>query len=119
MAENKDGQEKTEEPTAKKLDDAKKKGQVARSRELNTMAVTLAGAISLATMSSQSEDGFRGVMANNFSVSREDLYEPVAMLHHLSNAIQDALWMLAPFFLILMVIAILADRKSTRLNSSH
>jgi len=109
MAENKDGQEKTEEPTAKKLDDAKKKGQVARSRELNTMAVTLAGAISLATMSSQFEDGFRGVMTNNFSVSREDLYEPVAMLHHLSNAIQDALWMLAPFFLILMVIAILAS----------
>jgi len=109
MAENKDGQEKTEEPTAKKLDDAKKKGQVARSRELNTMAVTLIGAITLVSMSSHFSDGLKGVMTDNFSLDREDLYEPMAMLHHLSNAIQDALWMLAPFFLILMAIAILAS----------
>jgi len=109
MAENKDGQEKTEEPTGKKLDDAKKKGQVARSRELNTMAVTLAGAITLVSMSSQFEDGLRGVMTNNFSLKREDMYEPMAMLHHLFDAIQDALWMLAPFFLILMAVAILAS----------
>ncbi|MCF6353536.1 MAG: flagellar biosynthesis protein FlhB [Candidatus Polarisedimenticolaceae bacterium] len=109
MAENKDGQEKTEEPTAKKLEDAKKKSQVARSRELNTMAVTLAGAISLVTMSDHFEEGLRGLMTNNFSLKRDDLYDPMAMLVHLSDALQDALWMLAPFFLILMAIAILAS----------
>ena len=32
MAED-SGQEKTEEPTPKKVDDAKKKGQIARSKE--------------------------------------------------------------------------------------
>ncbi len=109
MAENKDGQEKTEEPTAKKLEDARKKSQVARSRELNTMAVTLAGAISLVTMSDHFEQGLRGLMTNNFSLKRDDLYDPMAMLVHLSDALQDALWMLAPFFLILMAIAILAS----------
>ena len=109
MAENEDGQEKTEEPTAKKLDDGKKKGQIARSRELNTMAVTLAGAISLTTLGDRFGDGLRGVMTSNFSLEREDLYDSMAMLHHLSSAIQDALWMLAPFFLILMTIAILAS----------
>lgn len=35
--------EKTEEPTGKKREDAKKKGQVARSQELNTAAVLLIG----------------------------------------------------------------------------
>ena len=35
--------EKTEEPTSKKREDAKKKGQVARSQELNTAAVLLIG----------------------------------------------------------------------------
>ncbi len=109
MAENKDGQEKTDEPTAKKLDDSRKKGQVARSKELNTIAVTLVGAITLVSMSGHFEEAFRNVMTNNFSVNREDLYEPMAMLHHLSNAIYDALWMLAPFFLTLMVVAILAS----------
>ncbi|MCB1870470.1 MAG: EscU/YscU/HrcU family type III secretion system export apparatus switch protein, partial [Gammaproteobacteria bacterium] len=43
MAENQDGQEKTEEPTSKRLQDSKKKGQIARSKELNTMAITLIG----------------------------------------------------------------------------
>jgi flagellar biosynthetic protein FlhB len=34
-----DGQEKTEEPTAKKLTDARDKGQVAKSAEINSLAV--------------------------------------------------------------------------------
>ena len=33
MAENQDGQERTEEASAKKLADARKKGQVPRSKE--------------------------------------------------------------------------------------
>ena len=45
MAENENGQERTEQPTAKRLEDARRKGQVPRSRELNTMTVTLAGAV--------------------------------------------------------------------------
>ena len=37
-------QEKTEDPTAKRLADARAKGQVPRSRELATALVVLAGA---------------------------------------------------------------------------
>ena len=47
MAENQDGQERTEEASAKKLADARKKGQVPRSKELATMMVTMAGALML------------------------------------------------------------------------
>ncbi len=43
FAEDANGAEKTEEPTAKKLDDARKEGQVAKSKELN-------GAVSLFAM---------------------------------------------------------------------
>ena len=109
MAENQDGQEKTEQPTAKRLDDARKKGQVARSRELNTMAVTLVGAIALISMSGHFGAGLREVMTNNLSVARADLFEPLAMIRHLADGIRDALWMLAPFFLILMAVAVLAS----------
>ena len=38
MAEQ-DGKEKTEQPTGKKLDDARDKGQVARSKEVNSLVV--------------------------------------------------------------------------------
>jgi flagellar biosynthetic protein FlhB len=46
MAEQ-DGKEKTEQPTGKKLDDARNKGQVARSREVNSLAVFGTGFIML------------------------------------------------------------------------
>jgi flagellar biosynthetic protein FlhB len=47
VAEEQQGQERTEQPTAKRLSEARKKGQVARSRELNTLLVMLASAIAL------------------------------------------------------------------------
>ena len=43
MAENENGAEKSEQPTEKRLADARKKGQIARSKELNTLIVMLAG----------------------------------------------------------------------------
>lgn len=109
MAENQDGQEKTEQPTAKRLAESRKKGQVPRSRELNTMAVTLAGALALMGMSGHIIEGFRGVLHGNFTLTREDIFEPTAMLRHLTEAIWDALWMLVPFFVVLMVVAVLAS----------
>jgi flagellar biosynthetic protein FlhB len=39
MAENQDGQEKTEDASGKKLEDAKKEGSVPKSQEINTTAV--------------------------------------------------------------------------------
>ena len=45
MAENEDKSQKTEEPTQKRLDDARKKGQVASSREVNTWCMILAGTV--------------------------------------------------------------------------
>ncbi len=44
MAENENGADKSEQPTEKRLSDARKKGQIARSKELNTLVVMLAGA---------------------------------------------------------------------------
>lgn len=40
MAED-SGQEKIEQPTSKRLEDARKKGQIARSRELNTFVILI------------------------------------------------------------------------------
>ena len=42
MAEEQLGQERSEQPTSKRLDESRKKGQVARSRELNMLFVMLA-----------------------------------------------------------------------------
>ncbi len=47
MAENADGQEKSEEPTKKKLDDARMRGQVAKSVDTTTAALLLIGGLSV------------------------------------------------------------------------
>ena len=41
MAEEQSGQERSEQPTSKRLDESRKKGQVARSSELNMLLVCL------------------------------------------------------------------------------
>ena len=47
MAEESSGQEKTEQPTARRLADARKKGDVAKSMEIPSAAVLLAGLLTL------------------------------------------------------------------------
>ena len=44
MAENEDGQERSEQATPKRQEEARRKGQVPRSRELTTMAMLLMAA---------------------------------------------------------------------------
>ncbi|MDH3643476.1 MAG: EscU/YscU/HrcU family type III secretion system export apparatus switch protein, partial [Gammaproteobacteria bacterium] len=47
MAEESQGQEKTEEATQRKKNKAREEGQVARSRELSTMVLVIMGALGL------------------------------------------------------------------------
>ena len=63
MAEEQQGQERTEQPTAKRLNEARKKGQVARSRELNTLLVMLASAIALWLLSGPAVSGITDIMS--------------------------------------------------------
>jgi flagellar biosynthetic protein FlhB len=107
--ENQDGQEKTEQPTPKRQQDAKKKGQIARSRELNTMAITLLGGIALVSMSQYMGSGLWDLMSSNFIIHRADMYDPMAMVRRLAQAIEDGLLMLLPFFLVVVVVAILSS----------
>ncbi len=51
MADENDESQKTEQPTEKKLSDAQKKGDVAKSQEINTWFVLAAGTLMLAFMS--------------------------------------------------------------------
>ncbi len=109
MAENQDGQERTEQPTAKRLDDAKRKGQIARSKELNTMAVTLVGVVSLAAMSRSIGHGLAEMMGQRFVLTREDIFDVNSMTLHLGQGITEAFLSLSPFFLAVVVAAVLSS----------
>ncbi|MGB5651465.1 MAG: flagellar type III secretion system protein FlhB, partial [Sedimenticolaceae bacterium] len=109
MAENEDGQEKSQEATGKRVDDARKKGQIPRSREMNTMAITLVGLGSIMAMGPKFTEGLNSIFVEQFSLTRADIFDPNAMLAHLIKAIGDALFMLMPYFAIMVVVAILSS----------
>ncbi len=52
------GQDKTEQPTARRKEQALEKGQVARSQDLNSVAVLLGGLIMLKMFGAQAVEGF-------------------------------------------------------------
>ena len=109
MAENQDGQEKSQDPTSKRVIDARKKGQVPRSRELNTMAITLLGVGSLMALGPSLADGLNRLFVEQFALRRSDIFDTNAMLAHLVKAVGDALFMLVPFFLVMVVAAVLSS----------
>jgi len=109
MAENNDGQEKSEQPTPKRLADAKKKGQIPRSKELNTMMITLIGGAVFVSMSGNFADELRRIMTFNFSLDRGEIFDTNAMMKHLTESIGDALLMLAPFFVVMIAVAIFSS----------
>jgi flagellar biosynthetic protein FlhB len=108
MAENENGQERSEQPTAKRLDDAKRKGQIARSREFNTMVVMALAAVGGMMLGQTMILEVADLLKANLQLSRTDIFDVRAVLRLFYNGMFDALWVLLPFFAIVVVAALLA-----------
>ncbi|QOC21192.1 flagellar biosynthesis protein FlhB [Wenzhouxiangella sp. AB-CW3] len=108
MAENDNSQEKTEQPTPKRLKDAREKGQVPRSRELTMTLVMLVGATTLYLTGGRYAERLSGVLERGFSVERGRLYDDQFILEYLAAQIADGLLTVAPKLLILVIVALMA-----------
>ncbi|MDH5485220.1 MAG: EscU/YscU/HrcU family type III secretion system export apparatus switch protein, partial [Gammaproteobacteria bacterium] len=73
MAESDSGQERSEQPTAKRLDDARKKGQIARSRDFNTMVIIALSAVAMIMMGKTMVFELGEILKLNFQLSRADI----------------------------------------------
>ena len=110
MAEqSQDGQERTEEPTAKKLQDAREKGQVPRSRELNTFLVMMTAAVSLMWMGGYIVGGLLDILENSFQMPRQRIFDPQMAVLFFKDSLIQGLLILAPFLLVLAIVAIAAS----------
>lgn len=107
MSEDSD-QEKTEEPTSKRLEDARKQGQIARSRELNTFAMLIASAILLLMMGGQMGSGLLNIMREQFQLKREVIFDPLSPVIQLKHVMLDALLLIAPFIAVMVVVAVIS-----------
>lgn len=94
-------QEKNQEPTAKKLLDSRKKGQVVRSREFNTTVMLLASSAAVFVLGGDLGMGLLTMLhegLNHERINIFDVNEPVTIL---SNTALGALLLLSPLFVLL------------------
>ncbi|MBO9550229.1 flagellar biosynthesis protein FlhB [Pseudomonas sp.] len=105
MAESESGQDKTEDPTDKRKRDAREKGEIARSKELNTVASTLAGAGALLAFGGNLAQTLMTLMRMNFSLTREVLTDERSMGMFLLASGKMAIWAVQPVLMLLFVIA--------------
>ncbi len=103
-----DDAERTESPTQKRLDDARKKGQVPRSRDLSTAAVTLAGGLGLYGLGRAVGDGLLQMMRVGLTLSGPDAVDPDQMGIALASAVSRSALALAPILGLLVAAATIA-----------
>ncbi len=106
MAESESGADKSEEPTGKRLEESRKKGQIARSKELNTLAVTLTGTVALIIFGAYMGNVLMDIMRGNFSLPRDVLMNEGSMAQYLLASGKQVLLATQPFLLALLIASI-------------
>ncbi|MAL16793.1 MAG: flagellar biosynthesis protein FlhB [Balneola sp.] len=113
MADNKSDQEKTEEPSQKRLEDARKEGNVSISKEVSSVALMITAIISFISVSGMIGDRLTRLFElflGNAGRGFEDQDQAI-------NFLKDALWagmeMIMPTMTVLLVAAVLVNMLQT------
>ena len=101
------GQERTEQATPKRLREAREKGQVPRSRELNSMTLLVASAAWLLMMGDQMLESMQQLLQQGLSIKPSLLKDDHGIIISLVDAGMHSLIALAPMLLVLMIITAL------------
>jgi flagellar biosynthetic protein FlhB len=103
-----DNRDRTESPTQKRLDDARKRGQVPRSRDLGAAAVTLAGGLGLYSLGALVGGRLLTMMRNGLQLSAAQSFGADSMLHSLGASALAGAQAAAPLLGLLLAAAVLA-----------
>lgn len=104
--ENDNSQEKTEEATPRRLEKSREDGQTARSKELATMAVLLAGAAGLLVFGGSLAGSLEGIMRSAFVLERGEIFDTRFMSTELLGAAWQATLGLTPLLVVLLIASI-------------
>lgn len=99
------GQEKTEEPTGRRLEKAREEGQLPRSKELATSMVLIAGILGIWIFGGLLYDSADRIVRYNFVLEREVLFDDKMMLIHLGASMQNAVINVIPILVVLLIAA--------------
>jgi flagellar biosynthetic protein FlhB len=107
MAESESGQDKTEDPTDKRKRDAREKGEIARSKELNTVVIMIVGAAGLLAFGGSMAEMMMQLMRDNFTISREALMDERSMSLMLMASGKAAILSVQPLLVALTLAALI------------
>lgn len=108
MAENEDGQERTEQPTEKRLRQAREQGNLPRSHELATVAVFGAGVVTLVTAGPLFGRGAQGWLRSALSPEPALLGAPERLFPHMGLLLLKLLLVVAPLMATCLLAAFVA-----------
>ena len=107
MAEDSD-LERSEPASQRRLEQAREKGQIARSRELSTFAVLMAAGGALIAMGPQLMEGMLALVRNGLTVERAVAFDPLLMLVRLQQEVWNILVVFFPYMVVVVIAAIAA-----------
>lgn len=99
-----DSSDKSEEPTAKRLQESRNKGQLARSRELSTVLVLIFSAVTLYFLAESIGNALVNIMRRLFTLNRDEAFD----YHYMFQAVGFAVTEIAASLLIFLIIVSIA-----------
>ena len=105
MAEDQD-QERSQPASERRLERAREEGRTARSRELVTCLVLLAGGLTLAATGPQLARDLRRLMTRGLEFGRDAAFSDRAPMERIASVSLDALWLAVPIFAAMALAAL-------------
>ena len=101
------GQERTEQATPKKLKESRDKGQVPRSKELNSMALLMAAGGGFLLMGESILLGLSETLRRGLSIKNAQEIDANGIVNILGETASDCLMLVTPLFALLVVVTML------------
>jgi len=105
MAEQAQQQDRTEQATPKRREDARRKGDVPRSRELTMATVMISGSGGLLLLAAPIGQRITSGMTDALSIDRAQIFDPAYLAPAFGDALQVSLGGLLPLGFLLLVAA--------------
>lgn len=106
MADQNSSQEKTEEATPKRLRDARKKGQVSKSKDLNTVVILVAAFAAIAALKDYIAENYRAIMHQAFGYASKTHITNEELYLFTENAFVIFIRTMAPYLVIVLVVTV-------------
>ncbi|MGX5835696.1 flagellar biosynthesis protein FlhB [Aeromonas piscicola] len=111
-------QERTEQPTGKRLQQAREKGQIARSKELGTASVLLAAVFGLLMVKESLAGAMVKILTIGFTLDRDQAFDPNAMGAMVPALLRELLHPLGLLFMLVAIAAFIGNTLMGGMNFS-